>query len=129
MNSPNCRIWVTEERHAVHDKALHATKVTVWCGSTASFILTPYFFERVTLFFSRPPQGLTTCSVNGERHREINEAAYKKPYSASPHITSSVQQLLRQAFTDARVISRSFPKTSPPRSPNLTPCDFWLWSF
>ncbi|GFY28707.1 uncharacterized protein TNCV_3440741 [Trichonephila clavipes] len=88
MNSPNCRIWVTEERHAVHDKALHATKVTV-----------------------------------------CNEAAYKKPYSASPHITSSVQQLLRQAFTDARVISRSFPKTSPPRSPNLTPCDFWLWSF
>ena len=48
---------------------------------------------------------------------------------ASPHIDRRVKQLLRQHFTDAGVISRHFPLTWPPRSPDITPCDFWLWGF
>ncbi|GFV28520.1 uncharacterized protein TNCV_3984711 [Trichonephila clavipes] len=46
---------------------------------------------------------------------------------APPHITISVQQLLKQAFTDARV--QSFPTAWPLRSQDLTPCDIWLWDF
>lgn len=45
---------------------------------------------------------------------------------APPHIGLSVQRILRQHFTDDRVISRSFPTPWPSRSPYLTPCDFWL---
>ncbi|GFY03137.1 uncharacterized protein TNCV_981421 [Trichonephila clavipes] len=63
-NSHNCRIWVTENPHSVHAKALHDTKVTVWGGFTVSFILGPCFFERVN------PQELTTCPANGERYLE-----------------------------------------------------------
>ncbi|GBM02587.1 hypothetical protein AVEN_178514-1 [Araneus ventricosus] len=37
--------------------------------------------------------------------------------------------LLRSTFRKGRVISRSFPHASPPRSPDLAPCDFWLWGF
>ncbi|GFY22106.1 uncharacterized protein TNCV_3297501 [Trichonephila clavipes] len=48
---------------------------------------------------------------------------------APPHNASSVQQLLRQALTDVCVNSRSFPTAWLPRSPDLTPCDFWLWGF
>ncbi|GFU93752.1 uncharacterized protein TNCV_1888041 [Trichonephila clavipes] len=48
---------------------------------------------------------------------------------ALPHNASSVHQLLRQALTDVRVNSRFFSTAWPRRSPNLTPCDFWLWSF
>ncbi|GBM95766.1 hypothetical protein AVEN_182714-1 [Araneus ventricosus] len=48
---------------------------------------------------------------------------------APPHIDRRVKQLLRQHFTDARVISRHFPTAWPPRSPDVTPCDFWLWGF
>ncbi|GBL82308.1 hypothetical protein AVEN_252474-1 [Araneus ventricosus] len=48
---------------------------------------------------------------------------------APPHIDRRVKQLLRQHFTDARVISRHFPTAWPPRSPEFTPCDFWLWGF
>ncbi|GBM68932.1 hypothetical protein AVEN_207185-1 [Araneus ventricosus] len=32
-------------------------------------------------------------------------------------------------FGDDRVIPRSFPTAWPPRSPDLGPCDFWLWGF
>ncbi|GBM90703.1 hypothetical protein AVEN_154643-1 [Araneus ventricosus] len=45
------------------------------------------------------------------------------------HIYRSVKQVLRQTFTDERVISPDFPTAWPPRSPDLTPCDFWLWGF
>ncbi|KFM64112.1 hypothetical protein X975_09665, partial [Stegodyphus mimosarum] len=37
-----------------------------------------------------------------------------------PHIAVRVQQMLRQTFTTERVISRYFPTTWPPRSPNLS---------
>ena len=46
-----------------------------------------------------------------------------------PLIDRRVMQLLKQHFTDARVISGHFPTTWPPRSLDITPCDFWLWGF
>ncbi|GBM41323.1 hypothetical protein AVEN_241483-1 [Araneus ventricosus] len=48
---------------------------------------------------------------------------------AHPHIYRRVKQWLRQHFTDARMISYNFPTAWPPRSPDITPCDFWLWGF
>ena len=48
---------------------------------------------------------------------------------APPHIGKSVQQLLRQHFTEERDISRCFHVAWPPRSPDLTPCDFFLWGY
>ena len=46
-----------------------------------------------------------------------------------PHIGLCVQQFLRQHFTNDRVISRAFRTIWPPRSPDLNPCDFWLWGY
>ncbi|KFM75033.1 hypothetical protein X975_05140, partial [Stegodyphus mimosarum] len=46
-----------------------------------------------------------------------------------PHVAVQVQQILRQKFTTERVISRYFRTAWPPRSPDLTPCDFWLWGY
>ncbi|GBM28529.1 hypothetical protein AVEN_70128-1 [Araneus ventricosus] len=48
---------------------------------------------------------------------------------APPHIDSRVKQLIRQHFTDARVISLHFPTEWPPSSPDITPFYFWLWGF
>ncbi|GFU50783.1 uncharacterized protein TNCV_2494891 [Trichonephila clavipes] len=31
--------------------------------------------------------------------------------------------------TARRVVSRAFPTAWPPRSPDLNPCDFWLWGY
>ncbi|GBN49255.1 hypothetical protein AVEN_254429-1 [Araneus ventricosus] len=46
---------------------------------------------------------------------------------SSPHVQRSVKALLLQYFTDERVISCSFSDPWLARSPDLTPCDFWLW--
>ncbi|GBO22048.1 hypothetical protein AVEN_157002-1 [Araneus ventricosus] len=48
---------------------------------------------------------------------------------APPHIARAVHGLLLDHFGDDRVISRIFPIAWSPRSPDLNPCDFWLWRF
>ncbi|GFU87472.1 uncharacterized protein TNCV_2446061 [Trichonephila clavipes] len=103
----------------------------------------PCFTHYRTYFFERgSPQELTSCSVNGERYLEMLQTYLISTFQqlgclqeiifmhegTPPHIASSIQKLLRQAFTDARVISRSFPTAGPLRLPDLTPCDFWLRS-
>ncbi|GFW76286.1 uncharacterized protein TNCV_1580651 [Trichonephila clavipes] len=35
--------------------------------------------------------------------------------------------VLKHHFTEERVISRQFLHLLSPRSPDLNPCDFWLW--
>ncbi|GFV71675.1 uncharacterized protein TNCV_3534651 [Trichonephila clavipes] len=47
---------------------------------------------------------------------------------APPHITRCVKDVLKHHFTEERVISCQFLHLRPPRSPDLNPCDFWLWS-
>ncbi|GFU07433.1 histone-lysine N-methyltransferase SETMAR [Trichonephila clavipes] len=46
---------------------------------------------------------------------------------APPHITRCVTDVPKHHFTEERVISRQFRHLWPPRSPDLNPCDFWLW--
>ena len=45
----------------------------------------------------------------------------------APHIHESVKALQLQHVTDEHVISSFFPNPWPPLSPDLIPCDFWLW--
>ena len=48
VNTHNCHTWAKENPNTVQAKLLHDTKVTVWCGFTAKFIMVPYSSEQVT---------------------------------------------------------------------------------
>ncbi|GBN09994.1 hypothetical protein AVEN_250132-1 [Araneus ventricosus] len=87
------------------------------------------FFEEITV------NGIQTCSVIGQRCRDmlrdfvipqlqqsrcLQDIIFKQD-GVPPHINRRVKQLLRQHFTDARVISRHFPTAWPSRSPYITP--------
>ncbi|GBO04915.1 hypothetical protein AVEN_80951-1 [Araneus ventricosus] len=132
-----CRIWAVENPHAIQEQPLHPDKDTVWCGFTAIFIIGPYSFEEITA------NGIQTCSVTGQRYRDmlkdfvipqlqqrecLQDIIFMQD-GATPHIDRRVKQLLRQHFTDARVISRHFPTAWLPHSPDIIPCVFWLWGF
>ena len=137
VNTHNCRVWTTENPHAFVEIPLHQPKVTVWCGFTADFIIGPFFFEEVT------QTGFKTVSVTGQRYaamlqnniipelqaRQALQTVTFMQDGAPPHIALSVQHLLRSTFGEDRIISRCFNQSWPPRSPDLTPCDFWLWPF
>ncbi|GBM67333.1 hypothetical protein AVEN_97308-1 [Araneus ventricosus] len=116
---------------------LHSQKVTVWCCFTAAFIVGLFFFEEIGP--SRP----VTCIVNGTRYESLlrNQfiPALQQPgcvdstifmQDGTPsHIATSVKQLLNLQFGNDRIISRYFPTAWPPRSPDLNPCDLWLWGY
>ena len=78
-------------------------------------------------------------TVNGDRYlallrdhvvpylrkkRLLSKVTYQQD-GAPPHIKKCVTDFLRQHF-GTRVISRLFDNPWPPRSPDLTPADFWF---
>ena len=58
----NCRIWVTENPHAYIEKAMHPTRVIVWCGFCSRGIIGSFFIEN---------EQLEAVTVNGDRYRAM----------------------------------------------------------
>ncbi|GBM38221.1 hypothetical protein AVEN_8282-1 [Araneus ventricosus] len=89
------------------------------------------------------PSGPVTCTVNGTRcksflrnqlipalqQRGCVDITIFMQDGTPPHIATPVKQLLNLHFGNDRIISRHFPTAWPPRSPDLNPCDFWLWGY
>ena len=57
VNKQNCRFWAAENPQELHQRPLHSSKVTVWCGVSKVGIVGPYFFE----------EGETAVSVTSAR--------------------------------------------------------------
>ncbi|GFS87703.1 uncharacterized protein TNCV_2942791 [Trichonephila clavipes] len=134
VNTHNCRIWATENPRTVMETPLHDEKVTVWVGFTTSTVIGPFFFEEMR------DSGFVTATVTGERYadmlqnriipsladKHLLERTIFMQDGAPPHIARRVKDLLRRSFGDDRVLSRHFHHAWPPRSPDLSPCDYWL---
>ncbi|GFW96601.1 uncharacterized protein TNCV_2846581 [Trichonephila clavipes] len=137
VNTHNCRIWATENPRTVLETPLHDEKVTVWVGFTTSTVIGPFFFEEMR------DSGFVTATVTGERYadmlqnriipsladKHLLERTIFMQDGAPPHIARRVKDLLRRSFSDDRVLSRHFHHAWPPRSPDLSPCDYWLWGY
>ncbi|UYV66086.1 hypothetical protein LAZ67_4000132 [Cordylochernes scorpioides] len=88
----------------------------------------------VMAWSSRPTGKIQDCSITPRRkgfcisqgRQVLNEITFMKD-GGPPHISRGAKQLPKDTFGENRVISRHFIYQSPPRSPDLTPCDFWLW--
>ena len=128
VNKQNFRIWAEENPLEIHEKPLHSEKVTVWCAMTHNVIIGPYFFEG---------------TVDGEAYRhmilnfmipELNRQGkaianmWFQQDGAPPHTSLETRAVLRRYF-EGRLISRFGDIHWPPRSPDLTPPDFFLWGF
>ena len=117
VNTQNCRIWGSTKPLLAHQRPLHFAYVTVWCRFTSTFILGPFFFERIT------PMGRVLCTVTSASYENILmhcmisalqesncvETTVFMQDGESPHIGRQVQRLLRVTFRDKRIISRTFP--------------------
>lgn len=130
VNKQNCRIWATENPRAVHQRQLHPLKCTVWCGISSERIIGPYFFENTR------GDGVT---VNGALYRTMLEnflrpAVQNHPQlwfqqdGATAHTARDTMAVLRDIFGD-RIISRRSVFSWPPRSPDLTAPDCFLWGY
>jgi inhibitor of nuclear factor kappa-B kinase subunit alpha len=121
VNTQNSRYWSDSNPRLIHEVPLHDSKIGVWCGFRQDKIVGPIFFEgtinsqRYILSIHRP-----FFELLNEHNRRF---AFFQQDSATPHTARDSIEELRQVFRD-RIISRGL---WPARSPDLNPCDFYLW--
>jgi inhibitor of nuclear factor kappa-B kinase subunit alpha len=130
----NMRFWANEQRHQIAEMPLHSDKVTVWCAMSSRGIIGPYVFSD-TVNSDRYISLLNNKFLPELRKRstDINSEWFMQD-GATPHTANKVLDMLHDTF-DERVISRRYPEvkqcgvTWPAHSPDLNPCDFFLWGY
>jgi len=133
VNKANCRVWSTENPHVSVERVQFAPSITVWCGVSAKAILGPFFFEEgthpVTVTAVRYRQMVTEFLLPQlQRHKMARSAVWFQQDRATPHTALATLTLLEAKFAD-RVISKGAEVSWPPRSPDLTAPDFFLWGY
>ena len=131
LGEQNCHIWGTEKPHAYIEKPTHPKRVTVWCGFWSRDIIGLVFFEN--------EQG-ETITANCVRYRAmLNEFLFTKieeddvdniwfqQDGATCHTAEATLDVLYPLFEDC-IICRRADVVWPPRSCDLTPLDYYLWS-
>lgn len=135
VNKQNCRYYAAENPQSLHERPLHSPKVTVWCAVSKKLIIGPYFFEEqgntVTVNSARYIDMLNNFLKTELRRRKrtINPLnVWFQQDGAPPHTATATMNVVREMFP-GHLISRFGDTHWPPRSPDLTMCDFFLWGY
>ena len=132
VNKQNCRFWSEDNPQIIHQSPLHPEKVTVWSAICSTGIIGPYFFE---------DENDETVTVTGERYRHMIQNflipeldslglvdMWFQQDGATSHTANATMKLLNNLFP-GKVISKNGDVSYPPRSPDLTAPDFFLWGY
>lgn len=133
VNTQNARYWSNQNPREIHEKPLHSAKLTVWCGVSAVGIIGPYFFEEqnhtVTVTSARYCLLLEDFLPNELRRLGLNrDVVWFQQDGATCHTARQSMGILRNMFP-GRLISRFGDINWPPRSPDLTVPDYFLWGY
>lgn len=144
VNSQNMRMWSGENPHYYTEVPLHSQKIGVWAAISRRRLIGPIFFEGKYFTIYVTFKNLTfqlVGTLNAERYRlEIltpfletlldDELAqgYFQQDGARIHTTWANLNFLMEFF-NYRIISLNMPQEWPPRSCDLTACDFFLWPY
>ncbi|CAF4233993.1 unnamed protein product [Rotaria sp. Silwood2] len=124
-----CEIWLdkVENDPGLIDRIFWSDeakfRITVWCGMSSNGLVGPYVFDD---------------TVTGSLYKEMlveyvwpklkRKKFYFQHDGAGAHYAIAVREWLDEIFSD-HWIGRRGPFDWPARSPDLTPCDFFLWGY
>lgn len=133
VSKQNCRIWAEENPMEVHEQGLHGLYVTVWCGITMRGIVGPYFFEneegdRVTVTGERYKDMFENFVLPQLKNLKLSRGLWFQQDGATSHTSNVSMGLLKRKFKGT-LISNKGDIPWPPRSPDLTAPDFYLWGY
>ena len=123
-NSQNNRMWLPKQPKAFKQQPLHDDQVMVWCGISGTRVYGPYFLEIYVNQFN-----YLEMLQNFLWPKVLRTKGYQQLYfqqdGASPHKAIVVQEWLKDKFKTRFITKDRWP----PRSPDLNPCDFFLWGY
>lgn len=123
VNRHNCCYWASSNPHVQIPVDEFAPGVMVWCGLTSSGIVGPYFFDENVV------ADTYLAMLNGFLWPHIRRRrVYFQQDGAAAHYAIRVRSWLDEKLP-GRWIGRRGPMEWPARSPDLTPCDFFLWGY
>lgn len=133
VNRHNCRYWCEEnpnEHLEAHTQ--RPQKRNVWAGILDNEIIGPFFIDGnldgpkyVILLHHQIVPAMVASA--GRQNIPWNEVIFQQD-GAPAHFARLVRDYLDIVFPN-RWIGRNGPIQWPPRSPDLTPLDFFLWGF
>lgn len=136
VNRQNFRIWSRENPHRVRERPLHPKQINMWMGFTSTFMIGPYFYGEYDEEGELKPFNVNSQSYLRmitdyvvpalQQHGFLGRAIIQQD-GAPAHTAGIVREYLENQFGPERVISLGFPRIWPPRSPDLAPCDYYLW--
>lgn len=139
VNRHNCRYWAKENPHVVNVKRMKSTGISVWAAMSSHGFIGPYAFHETNPALLMPQ--FKPCTVNAQRYLTMMEEFFYPQFTARPnhaiefcmqdgappHFANIVKNWLNLYLRD-KWIGRGVQNgiAWPPRSPDLTPCDFSL---
>lgn len=122
--------WGTERPDFCRSFERDSPKVNVWCCVLHDRIIGPFFFHEPTVRWENYLDMLEYYAVP-QMLQAQEEWGYEITFQqdgAPPHWALEVRQYLNHVFP-GRWLGRNGPTAWAPRSPDLTPPDFFLWGY
>ena len=130
VNKQNFRYWSESNQRSLHEKPLHSKRVTVWCAVANVRVWGPCFFEEeenvISVTSSRYVQMLQNFLKRKLLDLDDNSMVWFQQDSATAHTAKNSMDVLRDLFP-SHLISLLGDIGWPARSPDLSPCDYFLW--
>jgi hypothetical protein len=125
VNSRNSQHWSAENPKFIHELPLHDKKIGVWCVIIVHSIIEPLFYDDA-VYAARYVNNILSpfFAVLTEEERLCGVFLLA---SATGHLVNISLVALWDVFRDHIIWWGLWPPPPPPRSPDLTPCDIYLW--
>lgn len=129
-NFRNTHVWSIDNPHAIRRTNFqHRFSANVWAGIVNGILVGPFILpDRLTgdvyldFLQNNLPVLLEDVPLN------IRQAMWLLQDGAPAHFRREVREFLDIRYPN-RWIGRNGPVAWPPRSPDLNPCDFFLWGY
>ena len=133
VNRQKWRFWRSKNPNISIAKPLHSKRVTVWCAISGAVIIGPYFMEE-TITSDVYIMKFLDPFIEESLNRNLLDGFYFQQDGATAHRTQDVFDRLSQWF-GTNIIALDAPCKAGggldwrSNSPDLTPPDYFLWSY
>lgn len=122
----NCKILGLEKPTSFSPAAIKTEKVIVWCGLARNGVFGPLFF-REPMSDDNYLSLLQDCFIPSLNKEQLDTIVFQHD-DAPIHDNIHAKLLLDRIFSK-RWIGVNGPMRWPSKSPDLSPCDFFLWGY